>query len=76
MGKLKKSNNCFFSSCAWRRVNLSDGKSSTSVAVKLVSRHFWPLVFNQSKLIETEIEKVLLLTLCNLLMIQKEEEKE
>ena len=37
---------------------------------------YWPLVFNQSKRIEIDIEKVQLLTLCNLLKIEEEDEEE
>ena len=37
-----------------------------------VAISYRPLVFHQSKRIKTEIEKVQLLTLCNLLKIQEE----
>ena len=36
---------------------------------------YWPQILHQSKRIETEIEKVQLLALRNLLKIQEEEEK-
>ena len=37
---------------------------------------YWPPVSLQSKRMEAEVEKVIMLTLCNLLKIQEEEENE